>query len=93
MNGKYVNYKNALKVLRLDTLAQRRRDLCLKFAQNCLKNDKVKDLFPKSERNYNIKTRKREKFIVTHAKTERYLKSAVPYMQRLLNNEYRNKMN
>ena len=36
-----------------------------------------------------METRHRETFPVTQAKTGRFKISAIPYMQRLLNNEYR----
>ena len=38
----FLNYKNALKILNLDSLHERRKKICLKFAKNCLKYDRVK---------------------------------------------------
>ena len=73
----------------MESLEDRRTRLCLKFAKNCLKNEKLKQLFPLSGKNHGMKTRLREKFKVHHANTERYRKSAIPYMQNLLNNEAR----
>ena len=49
LGEKYSNHKNGLKVLRLETLAKRREKLCLKFAKNCLQNDKVKNMFPRTK--------------------------------------------
>ena len=46
MGKQYINYKNSLKELNLETLEKRRETLCLKFAKNCLKNEKLKDMFP-----------------------------------------------
>ena len=43
---KSLPYNEALKVLKLETLNKRRTNLCLRFAKNCLKNEKMKDLFP-----------------------------------------------
>ena len=37
--------------------------------------------------NYDVKTRSREKYFVTLARTERLKSSAIPYMQRLINAE------
>ena len=34
-----------------------------------------------------MKMRKQRKFLENHAKSDRYRKSAIPYMQRLLNQE------
>ena len=66
--------------------------LCLKFAKNCLKNEKVKNMFPINKQNYRIETRKRNKFKIFKSKTERYDKSAVPYMRRILNEDWQNNM-
>ena len=35
-----------------------------------------------------MKKRNHEKYVVTNANTERYKKSAVPFLQRLLNDDY-----
>ena len=80
-----MNYKNALKTLNLDNLDERRKMICLKFAKNCFKNEKVKGLFPKNERTFKMKLREERKFKTN--KTERYKKSTIPYMQELLNND------
>ena len=83
----YTNYEDALKTLNLDTLEQRRNTLCLKFAKNCLKNEKLKRLFPLEKHNHSMKTRTQSFFKVNKARTERYKKSAIPYMQNLLNED------
>ena len=85
----YTDYEEALKILNLESLDQRRSRLCLKFAKNCLKNEKMKKLFPLASKNHNMDTRLKEKFKVNKAHSERYKKSAVPFMQNLLNQEAR----
>ena len=87
LKNSYINYEEALKVLKLESLDQRRSRLCLKFAKNCLKNDKMKQLFPLAEKKHGMDTRSQDKFKVHFAKSERYRKSTIPYMQKLLNNE------
>ena len=62
-----------------------KRSLCLKFAKGCLKNEKVKDMFPMKKNEHSMKKRKSEKFQVKRVKTERYRRSALPYMVNLLN--------
>ena len=57
------------------------------FAKNCLKNDKMKKLFPLAKKKHKMDTRSQEKFKVHSAKTERYKKSSIIYMQKLLNAE------
>ena len=91
LGKKYLNYQNALKTLNIDNLDKRRGKICLKFANNCLKNEKVKNLLPKSEQKHGMKLRKERKFKTNKNITERYRKSAIPYMQELLNIEYMKK--
>ena len=83
LKGKYTTYKEGLRRLNIETLDQRRERLCLRFAQNCLKNEKVSDLFPKNQ----MRKRKTKKFKVNKTNTKRYQRSAIPYMQNLLNQE------
>ena len=83
LKDRYTSYEEALTQTNLKTLSERRSDLCLKFANKCVKNEKTRDIFPTNEKARN--TRVTEKFYVTKAKTERLAKSAVPFMQRLLN--------
>ena len=82
LGNKFTTYKNGLKMLNLDTLDERRRKMCLKFAQNCLKKEKVKSMFSK----HKMELRKTNKFEINKLRTRRYQKSAIPYMQELLNN-------
>ena len=65
--------------------------MSLKFAKQCLGHEKLKGLFPRHERRHNMEKRNIEKYIVNNAKTERYRKSAIPSMQRLLNQSEREK--
>ena len=46
-------------------------------------------LFPLNYARHQMKKRNHEKYVVTNANTERYKKSAVPFLQRLLNDDYR----
>ena len=79
----YETYDQALIVTGLQTLKERRKFLCKKFTKNCIKNGKMSHIFPL---NPNIKnTRNPEKFYVQPARTELLARSAIPYMQRLLN--------
>ena len=80
-----MNYGEALELLNLESLYDRREKLCLKFARNCTKTSQVKDMFPLNQTECNVETRSREKFHVTMARTGRLKDSSVPYMQRLMN--------
>ena len=81
----YKNYNHALKILELDTLYDRREQLCLNFALKCLKHPRFKDMFPIKEKQHEMKTRTMEKFEVKFALTKRLQNSPITYMQKLLN--------
>ena len=84
----YTTYRDALQSAGLETLSARRTRLCLNFAKKCIKHEKTKAMFPLNQTP--VDTRNREFFKVTNAKTERLAKSAIPYMQRLLNGHFKN---
>ena len=85
LGDQYINYKNALKILNLQSLEQRREFLCLKFANKCLQVKKFRSMFPRKNQIHNTSKRGNEKFAVRRTFTERHKNSAIPYMQRLLN--------
>ena len=62
MGNSYKTYRQSLKELRLDTLEKRREILCLKFAKKCLKNEKLKDLFPLSRNKHKMIKRNKRKY-------------------------------
>ena len=80
-----LKYKKALQILQLETLSDRRENLCLKFAQTCTKNPKFQDMFPKNSKSLNMTLRNPESYKIEKANTERYTKSPIIYMQKLLN--------
>ena len=79
LKDKYTSYESALTQLDLEKLSVRRRYLCKRFAENCLKHDKSRDMFPLDE------DRNRDSYKVNFARHKRLLFSAIPQMQRLLN--------
>ena len=83
LKEEYECYENALSECSLQTLSERRDQLCLSFAKKCKNNERTSDMFPSNDHPYN--TRNPEKFYVTPANTNRLAKSAIPHMQRLLN--------
>ena len=83
----YLNYENALRLTSLESLEERRGFLSLRFAKNCLKNENFSKLFPLKKTKHAMNVRNPDKFIVKIANTERYKRSAIPFLQRLLNNE------
>ena len=71
----------------IDSLEKRRERPCLTFANACLRNEKLSDMFPRNKRSHMMIMRQDEKFVIRQARTERLQKSAITNMQRLLNNE------
>ena len=87
----YNGYANALKKLKLVTLEERREQMCLKFAKQCLKLDKMKELFPKNQSFHTMQKRCPEYYKVLKIQTERFRKSAIPSMIKMLNDCQRKK--
>ena len=85
LGDQYLNYKNALNVLNLQSLEERRESLCLRFAKKCLQVEKFRSMFPIKHQVHNMAKRDNEKYIVRRTLTERHKNSAIPHMQRLLN--------
>ena len=81
-------YENALLLLNIQSLEQRRNELCLRFAKNGIKNKTLDDFFPENVSNHPMTTRNHEPFQVLHANTERMKSSSIIHMQNLLNSEY-----
>ena len=74
LKEKYKNYENALNLLDLDSLEERRKKMCLKFAKNGIKNKTLNDLFPINEKMHQMKTRENNKFKVNFANTDKLKK-------------------
>ena len=89
LKDKYINYENAKIILNLDSLEERRHILCLKFAKNGIKHNNLNDLFPENDKIHKMKTRAVEKYKVQHANTERFKKSSIIAMQKMLNHDTR----
>ena len=54
LGEKYISYKNALNVMKMDSLEMRRQNLCLKFAKQCIKNEKLKNMFLKNQNKHRM---------------------------------------
>ena len=83
----YHNHSDGLKSLKLDSLKKRREKICLKFAKNCIQNDKVRNMFPRNKKKHGMNIRSPNVFQIQKTKTKRYKKSAIPYMVSLLNKD------
>ena len=85
--------KKEIYVLNLESLEERRADLCLRFAIKCKTNPIISNLFKHKEKEHEMELRKTKRFDVNIAGTERYTNSAIPLMQRLLNEHENEKQN
>ena len=91
LGRRYTSYSDALSFLNIESLDDRRKSLCLKFAKNCLKVDKFKKMFPKNFTSHDMSKRNFEFYRVNRTLTERYMSSAIPQMQRMLNSYQKKK--
>ena len=83
----FVDYPAACEMTGLGKLATRRQARCLAFAKGCTKNKQTESMFPiNPEPDHDL--RETEKYVVNFAHTENYRNSAVPYCQRLLNEDH-----
>ena len=64
----------------------------ISFAQKCLSNTQMKELFPANKGNHVMNTRNHEHFEVFRANTARLQESPIIYMQNLLNTEIKRKI-
>lgn len=82
---KYISYENALFLSGLKSLANRREEICLKFARKAIKNPKYQHWFNLDESSVNTRSKKLLLKPVS-ARTNRFEKSPIAYLTKLLNN-------
>ena len=80
----YHNYESARSTLNQDRLDCRRERLSLNFAAKYAKSPKHSFMFPLNK-NIRGNMRHTKKYEESQCKTNRYYKSAIPFMRRLLN--------
>ena len=91
LGNHYINYKDGLSTLKIQNLFKRREEICLNFAKKCLKNEKLKNIFPKKLKSHKMTQRKTNTFKIKKTNKKRYQQSAIPYMTKLLNKYYSEK--
>ena len=80
----YVGYISALESCELETLESRRDKLSLSFAKKWIKSSKHHHLFPAAVHPHEHQLRHQKQYNVNHARTEKYRKSAISYIPRLI---------
>ena len=83
----YESYSNTLKELGMVSLAERRDILCLKFAKKSLKVENFGHLFPINSKRHEMQTRHSDILKINKGYSKRYMQSAIPSMQRILNRD------
>ncbi len=86
LGQRYQGYCGALSLHGLCTLADRRVQLCLDFARKIYKSSFRDCLPPLREQLTGHQMRNSDKLTMQRCRTERYRRSPIPYMYRLLNN-------
>ena len=88
LGDNYENYQQACKILSTQTLEQRRINLCLKFALKNAKSDNSLFIKLRSKNN----TRQKPNLVSEYlCRTQRFQRSSLPYLAKLLNSAQRNK--
>ena len=88
LGPRYVCYENALTLTNIERLDQRRAKLSLTFAKKAVKHPLHSNWFKKQQENAPMNTRSvKPTFIPVQARTQRLLKSPIPYLTHLLNTD------
>ena len=86
----YITYEAACEMSGLSKLSDRRSSRCLDFGLNSLKHSQNSRFFPRNQSVDNqLQIRDREPFKVNFARTVQYKNSAIPFIQRKLNENSR----
>ena len=91
LSDRYTSYDHACSCLNTESLESRRRGLSLKFALTCINSIQHKHLFKQRTSIY-YKLRKIKAFEEPFCHTERYKSSPIPYLTRLLNEHFANRI-
>ena len=65
-------FRVILEKLDMESLTERRRQLCLNFLIKCRKNPNSSDMFPENKKVHRMKKRNPERYKVEHANTARF---------------------
>ena len=83
----YTSYSESLVACELDSLADRRREHCVNFAQDLVHNIRTESIMPPTRQMSHGRTlRNSHHFSSLPARTSRFYNSPVPFFIRILNN-------
>ena len=81
----YTTYTDALGLMGLQTLEDRRDQLCTNFAVKCSTSDRYAGWFPHNNNTHSMGLRNATKYTVPKHRTKCYGNSAIPFLTKLLN--------
>ena len=84
LGSSYRSYENACEELQMKTLAERRKYLCIKFAKKA-SNHPVHQAWLIRNPTDNTNRKKKPTYKPACTRTDRFRKSAIPYLTNLLN--------
>ena len=82
--GPKISARKMCEMAEITTLRQRREELCLKFAQKCVKDRRMEHFFPLKNSRSSGRL-KGDKYLETKARCDRLKNSPVFYFRRILN--------
>ena len=91
LGGNHSEYSQALSILNIETLVERRKKLCVTFASKCEKSEKYKHWFtkrtcdPHAPHTRSEKIGTKSEFLSVHSRTRQFEKSPLSYLTSLLN--------
>ena len=86
LGRQYQDYQSALTTLSMETLHDRRENLTLRFARSLLRSQEHRHLLPRTlQDGHGRATRHGNLLVPVRCRTERYRRSAIPYMVKMLN--------
>ena len=89
LGEKYKSYSSALRITGNQTLFERRRKLCIKFARKSLKSEKFKSWFKPNAKHTNTR-QDQTKLCEVYSRLDRFETSPISYLTNLLNNDAMN---
>ena len=86
LKHEYFSYENALNILEMQTLKDRRELLLTKFTVKSLQVKQMNTILMKNENTQGMNTRNKEQYKIQNTNTERFQKSTGIQMQHIINN-------
>ena len=91
LQNDFKSYSSALSTLGQKTLSDRRQEAAIKFGEKCLANPRHADMFIRNTSTHEYVQRRNWKPLKEFfCRTERFFKSSIPTITRLLNEKYLN---